>query len=156
MLLSRAQAIPSTGIKAVMLKEWLATERGKKADVLENATLFPRKKHYLYCMWRIHSWLSQPMNVNSFKHECVCSGAKTDFLEGCPEGSKTNLRWYLYSKRGRKILQRRNTGLQAQLHEFNFHFLKVGPQRGQNQSSVFCLVERRCEIGVEWKKTSRT
>lgn len=44
MLLSRAQAIPFIEIKAVMLKEWFDTERGKKADVLEKATLFPRKK----------------------------------------------------------------------------------------------------------------
>lgn len=70
----------------------------------------------------------QPINVNSFKPRCVFPGAKPDFLEGCPDGSKMNLKQFLWFKRGRKILQRDTSGLQAKLHEFNFHFLKLGPQ----------------------------
>lgn len=44
--LSRAQVVLSIETKAAIPKEWFDTERGKKADALEIATLFSRKRSF--------------------------------------------------------------------------------------------------------------
>lgn len=45
--LSRAQAILSIETRAAILKEWLDTERGKKADVMEKQLYFPESVPFI-------------------------------------------------------------------------------------------------------------
>lgn len=107
--------------------------------------IFQKVEFFLYHILRNHSWPLLLINVDACNPKYVCAGAKADFLEECPDGSKTNLKQYLRSKRERKILQRDISGLQANSHAFNFYFLKLEPRnlikRNGNQSRGCCWVQ---------------
>ena len=94
--LARAQAVLPINTKAAILKEGWDTEPRK---MLLKKTLFPRKKHS-FC-----SWPSYLINVNPFKAKCVCTGVKTDFLEGYLDASRTNLSSACSPKRGEKFAE---------------------------------------------------